>query len=55
MIGTGGIKTKLDAIKIATEIGIPCVIAQGDEPNVLQRIIDGENIGTYFVPKKVKK
>jgi glutamate 5-kinase len=46
---TGGMTTKLDAAKIATESGIPMVIADGSEERILSRILDGEPVGTRFV------
>jgi glutamate 5-kinase len=49
-VGTGGMVTKLQAAQIATRSGVTTVIAAGDEPRVLQRIIDGERIGTRFQP-----
>jgi glutamate 5-kinase len=34
--------------------GIPMVIANGATPNILTRIISGEEQGTFFIPKKEK-
>lgn len=53
-IAKGGMIAKLDAIKIATHANIPCVIAHGETPEVLLRIIKGERIGTFFLEKKEK-
>jgi glutamate 5-kinase len=47
-LATGGMVTKLLAAEIATRSGIPMVIAHGREPDVLQRILDGEDVGTLF-------
>ncbi|MFP4006007.1 MAG: glutamate 5-kinase [Candidatus Hadarchaeia archaeon] len=44
----GGMQTKVQGAKIATEDGIPTVIAQAEKKNVLSRIISGEKIGTLF-------
>jgi len=44
----GGMKTKIDAAKIATKSGIDCVIADGREKNVLLKILGGEKTGTLF-------
>jgi len=49
--GFGGMATKLKAAKIATEAGIPMVIANSSTANVVGRIIGGENIGTIFLPR----
>lgn len=46
--GFGGMKTKLKAAKMVSASGIPMVIAKGSETGVLERIIDGEQIGTLF-------
>ena len=48
-LGTGGMATKLRAAQIANEAGIDMVIANGKDPNVLYRIVDGEPVGTRFI------
>ena len=50
----GGMKTKLEAAKIATKSGIDCVIANGREKDILLRILKGEKIGTFFHAHKTK-
>ena len=45
---TGGMKTKLLAAKIARQGGCASIIASGYEPNVLQRLLSGEPLGTYI-------
>ena len=50
--GTGGMKTKLDAAKIACNAGCRIVLANGRLKNVIGRIIAGEEIGTVFMPKR---
>jgi glutamate 5-kinase len=47
-VGTGGMITKLQAAQTATRSGVTTIIAQGNEPNVIQRIMAGENLGTRF-------
>lgn len=49
--GTGGMKTKLSAAKLANENGISMLIVNGSDPKNLYRIIDGEIVGTKFVGK----
>jgi glutamate 5-kinase len=49
-LGTGGMITKLHAAKIAAETGIPCVIASGDDPEIVYEILDGKERGTRFLP-----
>lgn len=48
-VGTGGMSTKLMAANIATNLGVDMVIANGEDVSVVQRIIDGEDVGTLFV------
>jgi len=49
---TGGMKTKLEAAKIASNAGCRIVLADGKIKNVIGRIIKGEEIGTIFMPKR---
>jgi glutamate 5-kinase len=44
----GGMKTKLQAAKLATASGVDVVICNGHTPNVLNRVAAGEEIGTLF-------
>jgi glutamate 5-kinase len=50
-VSVGGMATKLQAAQKAATSGVPMVIANGREPSVLTRILRGESVGTYFVPK----
>ncbi|NMC77551.1 MAG: glutamate 5-kinase [Candidatus Methanofastidiosa archaeon] len=50
--GTGGMKTKLEAAKIAQKSGCYMVIASSEEKDLILRVVNGENIGTLFIPKK---
>jgi glutamate 5-kinase len=47
--GRGGMLTKLEAAQIAMQAGGVCVIANGNTPEILDRIIAGESIGTSFM------
>ncbi|MDO4281824.1 MAG: glutamate 5-kinase, partial [Peptococcaceae bacterium] len=47
-VGTGGMKTKIDAAKISTNAGIPMVIASGSDVAAIYDIVGGAHIGTYF-------
>jgi|LSQX01.2.fsa_nt_gb glutamate 5-kinase len=51
-LSTGGMVTKLQAAEIATSSGIGLYIANGNIPAVLHRILNGEQVGTYFYPQK---
>jgi glutamate 5-kinase len=46
-VGTGGMVTKVDAAVIATEAGIPTVVAHADRAG---QALAGEAAGTYFAP-----
>lgn len=46
--GTGGMTTKLAAAEIANEAGTDMVIANGDDPVNVIRILEGKEIGTLF-------
>jgi glutamate 5-kinase len=52
MHATGGMKTKIEAAKIASNAGFRIVLADGRLKNVVGRIIAGEEIGTVFMPKR---
>lgn len=49
-LGTGGMVTKIQAAQLASRSGVAAIIASGSEPDVLARIISGENLGTRFEP-----
>ena len=46
--GSGGMITKLRAARLSTSSGTDVVIANGREPDVLQRLAAGEELGTFF-------
>ena len=47
-VGTGGMKTKLEAAALAAEAGIPTVVLSGQDPTVLYEVAEGKSVGTYF-------
>ncbi|MDI6786144.1 MAG: glutamate 5-kinase [bacterium] len=51
-ITTGGMNTKLTAADIATKCGITTIIANGKIPQILNKIINKQEIGTLFKAKK---
>ena len=51
-LGRGGMRTKLEAARMAANSGVDVFIANGRTPNVIERIASGEHLGTYF-PKRV--
>lgn len=54
-LGTGGMATKLSAAKLATEAGTDMIIANGQHPELLYEIADGNAVGTRFVAKERNK
>ncbi|MBU1571350.1 MAG: glutamate 5-kinase, partial [Proteobacteria bacterium] len=44
--------TKIRAAKKVTAAGIPMIIAKGEKPDILTRLFEGEEHGTFFVPGK---
>ncbi len=50
--GTGGMQTKIEAAKIATENGIDMIITNGAYPQRLYDIMDSKAVGTIFIGKE---
>ncbi|MBN2580097.1 MAG: glutamate 5-kinase [Pirellulales bacterium] len=48
-LGKGGMACKLEAARLATTAGENVIIAYGREPDILQKIIAGEDVGTLFL------
>jgi glutamate 5-kinase len=48
-VGRGGMKTKLEAARIATRSGCATLIANGKQEQVISRIFAGEEMGTLFL------
>jgi glutamate 5-kinase len=48
----GGITTKVEGAERVNQHGIPAVIAASKEEHVLQKVRDGEAVGTFFAPKR---
>lgn len=48
-VGTGGMRTKIDAARIATKGGIPVFIGKFTEEGDLLRAVQNQGNGTYFV------
>ncbi len=53
--GTGGMTAKLEAAKILTDMGIPMIIANGQNPEVLYEMLFNCKVnGTFFDAKKAE-
>jgi glutamate 5-kinase len=50
--GTGGMRTKLLAARIASEAGITAVIANGSHARVIDAVLDGQEVGTLFLARE---
>ena len=49
-LGRGGMITKLRAGRLASRSGTATVIAAGREPDIITRLLNGENLGTFLIP-----
>ncbi|WP_145312857.1 glutamate 5-kinase [Gimesia fumaroli] len=48
-LGTGGMKSKLQAVRSATAVGENVIIANGQQEGILDQILKGEDVGTLFL------
>ena len=51
--GTGGMKAKIDAAIIAANAGIPSMIVNGANPEILYGVMEGTAKGTVFAVEKL--
>jgi glutamate 5-kinase len=51
MHGVGGMITKVQAARVATQAGCAVVVTDAAAPNALARILAGERLGTLFAPQ----
>src|SRR5205085_665624 len=49
-LGTGGMRSKLKAARLATAAGGAVVMANGSRDGVLDEVLAGEPVGTLFLP-----
>ena len=50
-LGTGGMRTKLNAAEICTASGTDMIITNGQNPRILYDIADGKSVGTRFIAR----
>ena len=50
-LGTGGMRSKLQAAGLVTRAGGSVIIASGKKPEPLTRILAGESVGTLFLAR----
>ena len=55
VFGTGGMITKIQAAKVAVNSGVTLFIVNGAIQNIINRIYQGENIGTKFISQQNRK
>jgi glutamate 5-kinase len=51
-LSTGGMATKLKAAEICMRSGTDMLIINGESPDILYRVLEGENMGTRFIGRK---
>ncbi|MDP1579042.1 MAG: glutamate 5-kinase [Candidatus Didemnitutus sp.] len=51
-LSVGGMSTKLQAVKIATDHGIRAYILNGRTPGLIKAALDGDKVGTLFPARK---
>ena len=51
-VGTGGMKTKIDAAIVSTSANVDMIICNSNRIDSLEKIVSGEEIGTLFVGNK---
>jgi glutamate 5-kinase len=52
--GTGGMATKIEAARLATSSGVPVIITDGSERDVVISAADGKVVGTFFAARQSK-
>lgn len=53
-LGKGGMSSKIKAARLVTSAGQAMVVADGRMDQILKRIVEGEDVGTLFVPSRRK-
>lgn len=51
----GGMRAKLEAARTAMRLGVPLLIVDGHDKNVIGKALAGEDVGTLFYSKGTKK
>ena len=52
--GAGGMSSKLEAVELVCRAGEVAIIANGKTDRVIDRLLEGEELGTLFLPAKKK-
>ncbi|MFO7760811.1 MAG: glutamate 5-kinase [Thermodesulfobacteriota bacterium] len=51
-LGSGGMRSKIEAAKMVSALGGCSFIGPGREPYLLQKLFQGELVGTFFLPRR---
>ena len=51
-MNTGGILTKIEAARMVNTYGIPMILSNGGIEDVLQKLFEGKQEATLFLPKE---
>lgn len=51
-VGSGGMASKIEAMRTVSAAGITGVVAAADTPKVVERVVSGESIGTKVLPSR---
>ena len=54
-VGRGGMRSKLNAAKIAARLGVHTLIALGRTPHIITRVLHGEPLGTLFLARSTAR
>ncbi len=54
-LGTGGMASKIAAAELCREHGIDVVITNGNHPGIIFDILEGEELGTFFVSEATSR
>jgi len=54
-LGTGGMASKIAAAELCREHEIDVVITNGNHPEIIFDILDGEDLGTFFISEATSK
>jgi glutamate 5-kinase len=54
-LGKGGMNSKLEAARMVTDAGEVMAVANGRDPEVLLRLVEGAEVGTVFAPSPKKR
>jgi len=53
-LGTGGMRSKINAARMVAARGGCCFIGSGKDPEILAKLFSGEPVGTFFLPEEEK-